>query len=119
MWSEFLIRVNLERQKEIIRQIREWIEDLETRHIIDGFAFGFYTSGPESLRIRFDCANEQNLETVRAEFEDEVRRFVQGYSARNNERQWDEGNSPEQVYKAYELSSRCTFLVWRLKENSG
>jgi len=116
MWYEFLIRVNLERQKEIARQMREWVDKLETRHIIDGFAFNFYTSDPESLRIRFDCSSQRNLKTVREELENQVRHFVPDYSTRNNERQWDDGNSPEQVYKAYELSSRFTFLIWKLEE---
>ena len=118
MWSEFLIRVNSQRQKHIARQLREWIEELETRNIIDGFAFNFYSSGPESLRIRFDCTDEPNLETVRDELQDQVRNFVPNYSTRNNERLWDNGNSPEQVYKAYELSSRFTFLIWKLEANN-
>lgn len=115
MWYEFLVRVDVATQKKIIRQLRNWIESTETRHIVNGFAFNFYSDNPESLRIRFDCADEEKLKTVRMELENEVKRSIPDYSVKNNnERLWDEGKNSEQVYKAYELSSRLTFLAWNL-----
>ena len=116
MWYEFLILTDLKRQKEIIMHLRKLIESLEEKGIAKGFAFDFYSYNPESLRIRFDCA-EENLKSVGEELENEVKHFIPEYSAMKNQRLWDDGKNSEQVYKAYELSSRLTFLTWKLIES--
>lgn len=51
MWYEYPIPANFELQKRIIRQLREWIQGLEKRGLIAGYAFNHYSRGsraPES-----------------------------------------------------------------------
>lgn len=69
---------------------------------------------PEELRIRFDT-DEENLKTVRKELENEVKKLLPNYVLK--QRLWDGGKNAEQVYRAYELGSRCAFLAWRLIES--
>lgn len=88
--------------------------DLESRGLIRGFAFNHYSTPPPTLNIRFDFT-ENNLATIRAEINQEVRRVFPSYIFQ--ERLWDNGQSPESVYKAYEFGSRCAFLFWDLIEN--
>jgi len=116
MWYEFPIPTDSKKQREIIRQLRKWIESLESRGIVQGFAFDHYSPpDPESLNIRFDCADEDNLKTVRKELQNEVKKLLPNYVL-ERERLWDAGKSPEQVYRAYEFGSRCAFLAWKLIE---
>jgi len=115
MWHEFPISTDPEKQREIIRQLRKWIESLESRGIVQGFAFNHYYPDPEALHIRFDCADEENLKTIRKELENEVKKLLPNYIL--EERLWDAGKSPEQVYRAYEFGSRCAFLAWGLVES--
>jgi hypothetical protein len=115
MWYEFPIPANAEKQREIIRQLREWIESLESRGIVQGFAFDHYSPNPEALHIRFDCAGEENLKIVRKELENEVKKFLPNYVL--EERLWDGGKNSEQIYRAYEFGTRCAFLAWKLIEN--
>jgi hypothetical protein len=112
LWYEFPIPANFEKQKEIIRFLRKWIENLESRGIVQGFAFDHYFPSPESVNIRFDCKDEENLKTVRKELEILVKRLLPNYNL--EERLWDAGKSPQEVYKAYEFGSRCAFLAWNL-----
>lgn len=117
MWYEYPIPASPERQREVIRQLRGWIENLENRGIIEGFAFDHYSGDPnaqDELRIRFDCAGEENLKVLRAELEREVGGLIQDYV--RNERIWNSGRTPEHILKAYELGSRCAFLLWKLIE---
>ena len=116
MWYEYPIPASPERQRQVIRQLREWIENLESRGIIEGFAFDHYSGAdvPDELRIRFDCISVENLEVLRAELEREVGRLIADYV--RNERIWNSGRTPEHILKAYEFGSRCAFLLWKLIE---
>jgi hypothetical protein len=114
MWYEFPISTDLRRQREIIRQLRKWIVSLESRGIIEGFAFDHYFPNPEALHIRFDCTDNEKLQTVKNELEIEVKKLLPNYVLPAEDRLWDGGQNSDQVYKAYELGSRCAFLVWDL-----
>lgn len=113
MWYEYPIPANVEKQREIIRKLRKWIQSLESRGIVRGFAFNHYYLKPSILNVRFDCLKEK-LEIIRKELEQEVKKLLPNYALR--ERLWDDGKSPEYVYKAYEFGSRCAFLFWDLIE---
>ena len=113
MWYEFPLPPDFERQKQIIRQLRTWIQGLEERDLIEGFAFNHYF-GPNrenELRIRFDCPSEENLNEVKRELQTKLEDL--GHSCDLHERLWE---SPEHVLRAYEFGSRCTFLLWELAE---
>ena len=114
LWYEYPIPADSEKQRKIIRQLKTWIESLESRGLVDGYAFDHY-SPPKELRIRFDC-DEEKLEIIREELEPKVRKFVPDYIPKERERLWDEGKTPEHIYKAYEFGSRCAFLFWDLVE---
>ena len=116
MWYEFQISTDPEKQRQIIRQLRNWIENLESRGIVQGFAFDHYFPIPEALHIRFDCVDENNLKTVRKELENEVKKYLPTYVL-PPDRLWDDGKNTEQVYRAYEFGSRCAFLAWKLIES--
>jgi hypothetical protein len=111
MWYEYPIQSPIGDQTRVIKQLRRWILDLERRGIIRGFAFNHYSTAPATLNVRFDCTTN-NLPTVRTELTREVRRLLPDYALQ--ERLWDNGQSPEYVYKAYEFGSRCAFLLWDL-----
>lgn len=115
MWYEFPIPANPKKQREIIRQLREWIESLESRGIVQGFAFDHYSPSPEALHIRFDCTGEEKLKILRKELENEVKKLLPNYVLK--ERLWDDGKNAEQVYRAYEFGTRCAFLAWKLIES--
>lgn len=116
LWYEYPIPADYEKQREITRDLRKWIQSLESRGIIEGFAFNHYYPEPAILNIRFDCADQKKLKIARKELEKEVKQFIQDYDAGKSERLWDAGKSPEYVYKAYEFGSRCAFLFWELVE---
>lgn len=42
MWYEYPIPANSKKQREIIRHLRKWIQNLEKRGIIQSFAFNHY-----------------------------------------------------------------------------
>lgn len=113
MWYEYPIPADYGAQRKIIRQLRKWIQSLENRGVVQGFAFNHYYPNPANLNIRFDCT-EDKLETIRKELEQEVKKHLPNYVL--EERLWDSGRSPEHVYKAYEFGTRCTFLFWELAE---
>lgn len=113
MWYEYLIQASIGDQTRVIKQLRRWILDLENRGLIQGFAFNHYSAEPATLNLRFDCATD-NLATIRTELIHEVTRLLPNYVFQ--ERLWDNGQSPESVYKAYEFGSRCAFLFWDLIE---
>lgn len=114
MWYEYPIQAPIGEQTRIIKQLKTWILELESRGLIQGFAFNHYSADPPTLNIRFDCT-ENNLPTIRAELTREARRLLPGYIF--EERLWDNGQSPESVFKAYEFGSRCAFLLWDLIDN--
>jgi hypothetical protein len=116
MWYEFPIPADPKKQREIIRQLRKWIESLESRGVVKGFAFDHCSPNPEELRIRFDT-DEENLKTVRKELENEVKKLRPNYVLPPEDRLWDGGKNKEQVYRAYEFGSSCAFLAWELIEN--
>jgi hypothetical protein len=113
LWYEYPIPADIEHQRMIITHLRKWIQSLESRGIIQGFAFNHYYPNPSILNIRFDCTDDR-LETIRKELTKEVQKSLPGYVL--EERLWDAGRSPEYVYKAYEFGSRCVFLFWDLVE---
>lgn len=116
LWYEYPIPADYEKQRKIIGQLRKWIQSLESRGIIEGFAFNHYFPVSATLNVRFDCIDEEKLKIIRKELEQEVRGFVPNYVSEENERLWDAGKTPEHIYKAYEFGSRCTFLFWELVE---
>lgn len=112
MWYEYPVPTDVENQKRIIRKLKNWIQSLEKRGIVTGFAFNHYSS-PPALNIRFDCTDDK-LETIRKELTDEVKKYLPNHVLQ--ERLWDDGKSPDFVYKAYEFGSRCAFLSWELAD---
>lgn len=115
MWLEYVIPADFERQRQVICQLRTWIENIEQQGLIRGFAFDHYFGRPnvqDDLKIRFDYPNEENP-TVRDGLRDLVRPLVPGYLPQG--RIWE---SNEEVLKAYEFGSRCAFLLWE-KINQG
>ncbi len=117
LWYEYPIPATSEKQREIIKKLRKWIKSLESRGIVDGFAFNHYYPNPANLHIRFNCANKNKLKVVRKELEKEVRQFIPDYDTEKSERLWDGGKTSEHIYKAYEFGSRCAFLAWELIES--
>ena len=115
LWYEYPIPADLKKQRKIIRQLRRWIEGLGSRGIVQGFAFDHYSPSPEALHIRFDCTDEEKLKIVRNELSNEVKKLLPNYVL--EERLWDAGKGPEQVYRAYEFGTRCAFLAWQLIES--
>lgn len=120
MWLEYTIPADFERQKQIIRQLRTWIENIERQGLVQGFAFDHYfgrANVQDDLRVRFDYPTEENP-NVRDGLGDIVRNLVPDYLPQG--RPWE---SNEEVLKAYEFGSRCAFLFWekvkqgRLPEN--
>jgi hypothetical protein len=109
LWLEYRIPADLEREKQMIRQMRTWIEKIEQQGLIRGFAFDHYfgrADARDELRVRFDYPNEENS-TVRDGLRDAVRPLAPDYSPQG--RAWE---SNEEVLKAYEFGSRCAFLLW-------
>lgn len=115
LWHEYPIPTHFEKQKEIIRKLRKWIQQLEKDNFIVGFAFNHYSSNPDvpdELRIRFEYTDEQNRENVEAQLETEVKKMLPSYVRKKHT--WD---SDGYILQAYELGSRCAFLAWELVEN--
>ena len=121
MWHEYPIPADFNKQKEIIRKLKEWIQQLEDADLIVGFAFNHYYSdqqdpnAPDELRVRFQYSDEQNREIVESELETQVRELLPSYV--QEERAWGSGASDRHVLQAYEFGSRCAFLAWELIEN--
>jgi hypothetical protein len=114
LWHEYSIPADFEKQKEIIRTLRKWIQQLEKDGLIVGFAFDHYFSNPtvpDELRIRFEYKDEQNRENVESQLETQVKKILPTYV--KQERIWD---SDYHTLQAYEFGSRCAFLAWELIE---
>ncbi len=115
MWHEYCISADFEKQKQIIRELRKWIQDLENRGLVKGFAFDHYFNNPERgnvLCIRFDYQNEESREVVQKELLDKVRQLVPNYELKGN--RWESPNPGE--LEAYEFGSKCALLFWDLVE---
>ena len=113
MWIEYSIPANFERQKQIIRHLRTWIESIDEQELIRGFAFDHY-SGQEGiqddLRVRFDYPNEVNPD-IENGLRTRVRELIPDYSPHGTP--WDNN---EAILKGYEFGSRCAFLFWQMVE---
>ena len=121
MWYEYPIQADFDKQKEIIRKLRSWIQQLENDKFIDGFAFNHYfqipqnPNEPDELRIRFQYSNEQHRDIVESELENEVKKLLPNYV--QEERNWISDATGSHVLQAYEFGSRCAFLAWEQIEN--
>ncbi len=121
MWHEYPIPADFNKQKEVIRKLRNWIEQLENGNLIVGFAFNHYyqvpanPNDPDELRVRFEYRNERNRDIVESELENEVKKLLPNYI--KQERKWDSDTTNRHVLLAYEFGSRCAFLAWQQIEN--
>jgi hypothetical protein len=120
LWCEYPIPAGLDKQKEIIRALRKWIQQLENADRIDGFAFNHYYSDsqnpkePDELRVRFQYSNEQNRLGVELELESEVKKLLPNYV--KQVRPWD-SDAESHVLQAHEIGSRCAFFAWEQIDN--
>jgi hypothetical protein len=119
LWYEYPIPADFEKQKEIIKQLRKWMQQLEKGKFIVGYAFNHYfqippnPKEPDELRIRFEYSDEKHREYVEKELEREATKFLPNYVKK--ERKWD---SPQHILQAYEFGSRCAFLAQELIESN-
>jgi hypothetical protein len=121
LWHEYPIPADFNKQKEIIRRLRNWIRQLENDNVIVGYAFNHYfqvppnPNEPDELRIRFEYSDEQNQDVVEAELESEVKKLLPNYV--KHERAWVSDTTDGHVLQAYEFGSRCAFLAWEQIES--
>ena len=121
MWHEYPIPADFKKQKEVIRKLRKWVQQLENDDLIVGFAFNHCCQDPlnpsasDELRIRFQYSDEQNREMVELELENEVKELLPDYV--KQERNWGSDTTDRHVLQAYEFGSRCAFLAWEQIEN--
>jgi len=121
LWCEYPILADFDKQKEIIRKLRTWIEQLENDNLIDGFSFNHYFQVPpnpnetDELRVRFQYSDEQSRDIVESELENEVKKLLTNYV--KQERHWVSDTTDRHVLQAYEFGSRCAFLAWEQIEN--
>ena len=121
MWHEYPIPADFDKQKEVIRKLRKWIQQLEKNNLIDGFAFNHYfqvppnPNEPDEVRVRFEYRDEQYREAVEAELENQVKKLLPKYV--KQERNWSSDTTDSHVLQAYEFGSRCAFLAWEQIEN--
>ena len=121
MWHEYPIPADFDKQKEVIRKLRKWIEHLENVGLIVGFAFNHYfqdSSNPnetDELRVRFQYTDERNRKIVESELKKEVNKLLPNYV--KEERDLDSDVTDSHVLQAYEFGSRCAFLAWKEIEN--
>lgn len=121
MWYEYPIPADFDKQKEVIRKLRIWIEHLENVGLIVGFAFNHYfqdLSNPnetDELRVRFQYTDERDRKIVESELEKEVNKLLPNYV--QEKRDWNSDLTDDHVLKAYEFGSRCAFLAWEEIEN--
>ena len=73
LWYEYPIPADYKKQREIIRHLRKWIKGLESRGIVEGYAFNHYYPTSAALNLRFDCSDKGKLETVRKELNKEMK----------------------------------------------
>lgn len=104
LWVEYRISANLDKQKQIIQNLKGWIEEMEERELIQGYAFNHYTRPSTTLNIRFDL-EKQNLSQVEEELKRNLRQL--GESDDIQRRDWP---GDEYVRRAYEIGSRWAFV---------
>ena len=116
MWHEYPIPADFDKQKEIIRKLRTWIQQLENNRLIVGFAFNHYyqippnPNEPDELKVRFQYRDEKNRDKVEKKLEKEVKKLLPNYV--RHERNWGSDTTETHVFQAYEFGSRCAFLAW-------
>jgi len=121
LWHEYPIPADFDKQKEIIRKLRNWIQQLENDNLIVGFAFNHECqvppnlNEPDELRVRFQYSNEQNRDIVESELENKVKKLLPNYV--KQERNWGSDATDRHMLQAYEFGSRCAFLAWEQIEN--
>ena len=121
MWHEYPIPADFDKQKEIIRALRTWIQQLENAGLIEGFAFNHYYSDPQNpneqdeLRVRFQYSDEQNRDRVELELESEVKNLLPTYV--KQVRPWASESRESHVLLAHEFGSRCAFFAWEQIDN--
>ena len=121
MWYEYPIPADFDKQKEIIRALRKWIQQLENEGFIEGFAFSHYYSDqrdpnePDELRVRFQYSDEQNRDRIELELESEVKNLLPTYA--KQVRPWVSDTTEDHVLQAHEFGSRCAFFAWEQIEN--
>ena len=114
MWYQFSIPANYVNQKMIIRNLRTWIQNLESDELISGYSFNHYFSsetGTGTLKIRFDCS-EENLELIKTGLSENLEALE--ITCELTEEEW---RGQEHVRRAMEFGSRCAFLFFELLEN--
>ena len=121
MWHEYPIPADFNKQKEIIRKLRKWIQQLENDNLIVGFAFNHdyqvspNLNEPDELRVRFQYSDEQNRDIVESELENKVKKLLPNYV--KQVKNWGSDTTDSHVLQAYEFGSRCAFLAWEQIEN--
>ena len=121
MWYEYPIPADFSHQKEIIRRLRKWIEQLENLDLIDGFSFNHYVQDssnpnePDELIIRFQYSDQRNRKIVESKLEKAVERLLPNYDPQESD--WGSTIAESHMLQAYEFGSRCAFLAWEEIEN--
>jgi len=121
LWHEYPIPADFNKQKEIIRKLRKWIQQLENDNLIVGFAFNHdyqvspNLNEPDELRVRFQYSDEQNRDIVESELENKVKKLLPNYV--KQVKNWGSDTTDSHVLQAYEFGSRCAFLAWEQIEN--
>ena len=121
MWHEYPIPADFNKQKEIIRKLSKWIQQLENDNLIVGFAFNHdyqvspNLNEPDELRVRFQYSDEQNRDIVESELENKVKKLLPNYV--KQVKNWGSDTTDSHVLQAYEFGSRCAFLAWEQIEN--
>ena len=112
MWYQIHIQKNVNEQMKLIREMKDWIKELEQRKIIDGYAFNHYfgQASDDHLSIRFNC-NEEQFNAIKKE----IMRVLPQYSLKK-EPKFDIWSGENHILQAYEIGSRCAFLIWDLIE---
>lgn len=97
----------------MIRQLREWIRDVESRGLVEGFAFDHYFNNArrgDVICIRFDYRDEEGRVKVERELAVKIKELVPSYELKAG--RWESPNEGE--LEAYEFGSRCALLFWEL-----
>jgi hypothetical protein len=121
VWYEYQIPADFSHQKEIIKKLRKWIQQLENLDLIVGFSFNHYVQDPsnpnepDELVIRFQYSNQRNREIVESELEKAAERFLPNYDPQESD--WGSPIAESHMLQAYEFGSRCAFLAWEEIEN--
>ena len=121
MWHEYPIPADFDKQREIIRALKLWIEQLENEGLVEGFSFSHYYQDlqnpdeSDELIIRFQYSGEQSRYRVELELENEVKNLLPSYIKQVRTEGSDTTES--HVLQAYEFGSRCAFFAWDQIDN--